>query len=154
MLKTGTQPPTFNLPSSSGKNVSLKDFKGKNIVLYFYPKDDTPGCTAEACGLRDTIKNFEQYNAVVLGVSPDPVSRHQKFIEKYGLPFILLSDETTKTCQEYGVWVEKNMSGRTYLGVARTTFLIGPDGKITHIFEKVKPEGHEQEVLAFLKGGH
>ena len=153
-LGTGTDAPAFNLPASNGKNVSLEEFKGKNIVLYFYPKDDTPGCTAEACGLRDSIKNFEKYNAVVLGVSPDPVSRHQKFIEKYGLPFILLSDETTKTCQEYGVWVEKNMAGRTYFGVARATFLIGPDGKITHIFEKVKPQGHEQEVLAFLKGGH
>ena len=151
MLKAGDKAPEINLPASNAKIISLKDFKGKNIVLYFYPKDDTPGCTVQACGFRDAIKNVEKVNAVVLGVSPDGISSHQKFIEKFNLPFLLLSDEDKKTCQDYGVWVEKSMYGRKYMGVARTTFIIDKTGKIAKIFEKVKPQGHEEEVLTVLK---
>ena len=131
----GKKAPAFNVPSSAGKNIALKDFKDKkNVVLYFYPKDDTPGCTVEACGLRDAHKLIEKEDAVVLGVSPDPVAKHEKFIEKYGLPFTLLSDEDHRLCEAYGVWVEKSMYGRKYMGVARTTFIIGKDGRIAKKF--------------------
>ena len=151
-LKIRDIAPEINLLASNGKNVSLKDFKGnKNVVLYFYPKDDTSGCTVEACGFRDALKNIKKQDAVILGVSPDGMDSHKKFIEKFQLPFLLLSDEAKKTCQDYGVWVEKSMYGRKYMGVTRTTFIIGKDGKIKKIFEKVKPEGHEEEVLAALK---
>ena len=150
--QAGQAAPVFDLPASNGKNVALKDFKGKkNVVLYFYPKDDTPGCTVEACNFRDEIKNVEKLDAVVLGISPDGVKEHNKFIEKFNLPFLLLADEEQKTCRDYGVWVEKSMYGRKYMGVARTTFIIGKDGRIKKIFEKVKPEGHAQEVIEILK---
>jgi len=150
-LKEGMKAPEFDLPASEGKNVGLKEFKGKErVVLYFYPKDDTPGCTVEACGFRDKIKEVGKKGAVVLGVSPDGVEAHNKFIEKFNLPFILLSDEEKKVCKDYGVWVKKSMYGKEYMGVARTTFIIGKDGKIEKIFEKVKPEGHTDEVLEFL----
>ena len=129
----------------------LKDYKGKNIVLYFYPKDDTPGCTVQACGFRDTIKDIEKLNAVVLGVSPDSAKSHDKFINKFQLPFTLLADEEKKMCQDYGVWVEKSMYGKKYMDVARTTFVIDGSGKIAKVFEKVKPEGHNQEVIENLK---
>ena len=152
MLKVGDKAPEINLTASNGKTVSLKDFNGqKNVVLYFYPKDDTPGCTVQACGFRDAIKNVEKVDAVVLGVSPDGISSHQKFVQKFNLPFILLSDEEKKTCQDYGVWIEKSMYGRKYMGVARTTFIIDKTGEIAKIFEKVKPQGHETEVLEALK---
>lgn len=148
----GKQAPDFSLPASNGKTIALKDFKGKkNVVLYFYPKDDTPGCTVEACGFRDKIKPIEAQDTVVFGVSPDGISSHEKFINKFNLPFILLSDEQKKMCQDYGVWVEKSMYGRKYMGVARTTFVIDKAGRIAKIFEKVKPEGHEEEVLTVLK---
>ncbi len=151
-LKENDCAPEFSVPASNGKNVSLGDFRSKKkVVLYFYPKDDTPGCTVEACGLRDKIKSIEASDAVVLGVSPDPIAKHTKFIEKFKLPFILLSDVEKKICQDYGVWVEKSMYGKKYMGVARTTFIISKDGKILKIFEKVKPEGHEQEILEALK---
>lgn len=151
-IKIGDRAPSFSLPDQDGTIVSLKEFfKQKNIVLYFYPKDDTPGCTVEACGFRDEIKSFEKIDAVVLGVSPDSVEKHTKFIAKFQLPFTLLSDEQKKTCQDYGVWVEKSMYGRKYMGVARSTFIIGKDGKIKNIFEKVTPQGHNQEVLSALK---
>ena len=150
--KVGSSAPLFILSSSDGKSVSLKDLKGKkNVILYFYPKDDTPGCTVEACGFRDAIKNIEKKDAIVLGVSPDGLSSHEKFIKKFNLPFLLLSDEDKKVCKNYGVWVEKNMYGRKYMGVARTTFVINKEGKIAKVFEKVKPQGHEQEVLEILK---
>src|SRR3989338_581714 len=150
-LKEGAKAPEFTLPSSTGKEISLKDFKGKNrVVLYFYPKDDTPGCTVEACSFRDGIKKIEAEGTVVLGISPDGVSSHNKFIEKFKLPFILLSDEDKKVCEAYGVWVKKSMYGKEYMGVARTTFVIGKDGRIEKIFEKVKPEGHTDEVLSFV----
>src|SRR3989338_800475 len=143
MLKEGSKAPVFG---------ALKDFAGKKrVVLYFYPKDDTPGCTVEACAFRDSIKKVESLDAVVLGVSPDGAASHKKFIEKFKLPFVLLSDEDKKICQAYGVWIEKSMYGRKYMGVARTTFVIGKDGKIEKIFEKVKANGHAEEVLEFLK---
>ena len=151
-LKEQVKAPDFNLPASNGKNVSLKDFKGKkNVVLYFYPKDDTPGCTIEACGFRDRIKEIEKQDTVILGVSPDGAEAHEKFINKFNLPFLLLSDTQNEMLKAYGVWVEKNMYGRKYRGVARTTFVIDKEGKIAKIFEKVKPQGHDEEVLAFLK---
>ena len=151
-IKIGDKAPDITLPAAGGQIVSLKDFKGKkHVVLYFYPKDDTPGCTVEACGFRDHIKAIEGQNAVVLGVSPDGVHKHTKFIEKFDLPFLLLSDEEMKTCQDYGVWVEKSMYGRKYMGVARSTFIINKSGKISKIFEKVKPKDHHTEVLLFLE---
>ena len=153
-LSEGQKAPEFNLPASSGKQVALKDFKGKNrVVLYFYPKDDTPGCTVEACSFRDGIKKIESQGTVVLGISPDAVESHNKFIDKFKLPFILLSDEGKKVSTAYGVWVKKSMYGKEYMGVARTTFIIGKDGTIEKIYEKVKPEGHAEEVLDFLKNG-
>ena len=147
----GSNAPDFDLPASNSENIALKDLKGKNVVVYFYPKDDTPGCTVEACGLRDSFKEIEKLNAVILGVSPDSVKSHGKFISKFQLPFTLLADEDKKMCQDYGVWVEKSMYGKKYMGVARTTFIIDKDGKIAKVFEKVKPEGHNQEIIAALK---
>jgi len=149
-LKEGDTAPDFKAASSDGKQISLKDLKGKQIILYFYPKDDTPGCTVEACGFRDGIKKIQKQDAIVLGVSPDSVASHNKFIDKFKLPFILLADEEKKICQAYGVWVEKSMYGKKYMGVARTTFIIGKDSRIEKIYEKVKPEGHTQEVLEHL----
>ena len=143
--------PDFNLPASTGKNIALKDLKGKNVVVYFYPKDDTPGCTVEACGLRDSYNEIEKLNAVILGVSPDDVISHGKFIGKFQLPFPLLADEDKKMAQDYGVWVEKSMYGKKYFGIARTTFIIDKNGNIAKVFEKVKPEGHDQEIIAALK---
>jgi len=152
LLKIGNKAPAINLPASNGKMVSLNDFKGKkHVVLYFYPKDDTPGCTVEACGFRDQIELIKKQNAVVLGVSPDGAEKHKKFIGKFNLPFLLLSDEEKKTCQDYDVWVEKSMYGRKYMGVARRTFVITKDLKIEKIFEKVKPKEHADEVLTFLE---
>lgn len=149
-MTEGQQAPDFDLPSSNGKNVSLSSLKGKNIVIYYYPKDDTPGCTVEACGFRDSFKEIEKLDAVILGVSPDSIASHGKFIKKFNLPFLLLADTDKKMCQDYGVWVEKSMYGKKYMGVARTTFIINKQGKIAKIFEKVKPEGHELEVISIL----
>lgn len=150
-MKEGDKAPAFKLRSNEGKEVSLADFKGKNrVVLYFYPKDDTPGCTVEACGFRDSIRKIQGLDAVVLGVSPDGANSHNKFIDKFKLPFLLLSDEDKKVCVAYGVWVKKSMYGKEYMGLARTTFIIGKDGRIEKIFEKVKPEGHANEVLELL----
>ena len=148
----GSKAPDFKLPASNGQTIGLKDLKGKNVVVYFYPKDDTPGCTVEACGFRDTHKEIEKFNAVVLGVSPDNLKSHDKFIQKFQLPFTLLADEEKKMAQDYGVWVEKSMYGKKYMGVARTTFVINKDGKIAKVFEKVTPKDHEQEVIDVLKG--
>ena len=149
--KEGTKAPEFKLMSGGGKEVALKDYKGKSrVVLYFYPKDDTPGCTVEACAFRDNIKKIEKLDAVVLGISPDGVASHDKFIEKFKVPFVLLSDEDKSVSKAYGVWVKKSMYGREYMGVARTTFIIGKGGKIEKVYEKVKPEGHAEEVLEYL----
>ena len=154
-LKVGDKAPAFTATAvggayGEGQEVALKALRGKNVVLYFYPKDDTPGCTKQACGLRDAWKDFAG-KAEVFGVSIDSVRSHEKFIAKYELPFPLLSDEDHKIVEAYGVWVEKSMYGRKYWGAARVTFVIGKDGKVLHVFEKVKPEGHDQEVLAWLK---
>ncbi len=150
-LKEGAKAPIFTLQSNEGKTVSLAEFKGKQrVVLYFYPKDDTPGCTVEACEFRDNIQKIQGMDAVVLGISPDGVDSHNKFIQKFKLPFLLLADEDKKVCNDYGVWVKKSMYGKEYMGVARTTVLIGKDGRIEKLYEKVKPEGHAAEVLEFL----
>lgn len=149
-LKEGDPAPEFNLASSGGGRVSLADFKGKNVILYFYPKDDTPGCTKEACAFRDDFAAFKKKGAVVLGLSTDSVKAHDKFVEKFKLPFTLLADEEKKIVQAYGVWGEKSFMGRKYMGTHRVTFLIGPDGKIKKIWPTVKPEEHAAEVLAAL----
>ena len=151
MIKEGIKAPEFSLPSTEGKEVSLKNYKGKKIVLYFYPKDDTPGCTQEACDFRDSSKIFDKKDAVVLGVSPDPVAKHDKFRQKYKLPFTLLSDESKEMLKQYGVWKEKSMYGRKYMGVERTTMVIDEQGKIRRIFSKVKVTDHYKEVLQVLE---
>ena len=150
MLKAGDKAPAFSLPSDTGESIALTDFKGKPVVLYFYPKDDTTGCTVEACEFRDSWREVKRSGAVVLGVSPDSAVSHQKFKAKYSLPFPLLADQDHKVAEAYGAWGEKSMYGRKYRGILRTTFLIGKDGKITRVFEKVKPKGHAAEVLAAL----
>ena len=151
-LKEGVKAPDFTLPSSDGGEVSLSDFKGKkSVVLYFYPKDDTPGCTKEACYFRDLRKKFQAAGAEIFGVSFDSLDSHKKFIEKYKLPFSLLSDTDKAVAQKYGVYKEKSMYGKKYMGIERTTFVIGKDQKIRKIFPKVQVEGHAEEVLEALK---
>jgi peroxiredoxin Q/BCP len=149
-LTVGAKAPDFSAPDQTGKTVSLGDFKGRTVVLYFYPKDDTPGCTVEACAFRDAHAAFRKKNTVVLGVSPDDGKKHVKFIEKFGLPFPLLSDAEHKIALAYNVWVEKSMYGKKYMGVERSTFVIGPDGKLAAIYRKVKAGEHVAEVLAAL----
>ena len=144
--------PDFTLPDQNGEEVSLKAFRGKYVVLFFYPRADTPGCTIEACEFRDSYRKMQNTGAVLLGISPDTPKAQKKFEEKYSLPFTLLGDAEKRVCNAYDVIKEKNMYGKKVMGVARTTFIIGPDGKIKHIFHKVKPEGHSEEVLAYLKG--
>lgn len=151
MLKIGSKAPSFSLPSTDGKKLSLKDFKGKKVVLYFYPKDMTSGCTQEACDFRDSFPNFKKLKSVVIGISPDSIESHQKFIDKYELPFILLSDEKKEVLSKYGVWKEKSMYGKKYMGVERTTVVIDEDGKIFKVFEKVKVLGHVEEVIKILE---
>lgn len=143
--------PEFSLSDETGAVRSLSEFRGRPVVLYFYPKDDTPGCTTEACNFRDDYHVYAENGVVVLGVSPDTAKSHAKFKEKYHLPFPLLADEDHKVCDLYGVWGEKNFMGKAHMGVLRTTFLIGPDGTILKVFENVKPDGHSAEVLAALK---
>ena len=150
-ITVGQAAPDFTLPASTGENLTLSQFKGQNVVLYFYPKDDTPGCTTEACGFRDLHAAFADANTVILGVSPDPVKKHEKFISKYELPFILLADEEHAVCEQYGVWKEKNMYGKKYWGVERTTFLIDKDGNIAKVYPKVKVAGHVDKVLEDVK---
>lgn len=149
-LKVGSKAPDFTVLTDAGEKLKLSSLKGKKVVLYFYPKADTPGCTKQACGFRDEMPSFAGVDAVILGVSPDPVKAVAKFREKYALPFTLLADEDHAVAEKYGGWVEKSMYGKTYMGVARTTFIINAEGKITHIFPKVKVEGHSAEVLAAL----
>ncbi|MCE0483314.1 MAG: thioredoxin-dependent thiol peroxidase [Methylacidiphilales bacterium] len=143
--------PDFSAPDQSGRTVSLTDFAGKTVVLYFYPKDDTPGCTTEACSFRDEYAAFKKKGVVVVGVSPDSPKSHAKFIEKFHLPFTLLADADHKIAEAYGVWVEKSMYGRTYMGVERSTFVIDPKGKLQAIYRKVKPSEHIAEVLSGLE---
>ena len=149
-LKEGDIAPDFTAPASGGGVVSLAGFKGKSVVLYFYPRDDTPGCTREACAFRDHFADFKKKGAVVLGVSIDPVKAHDKFTAKFKLPFTLLADEEKQIVQAYGVWGPKNFLGREFLGTHRVTFLIGPDGRIKKIWPTVKPDEHAEEVLAAL----
>jgi peroxiredoxin Q/BCP len=148
MLEEGQPAPTFTLPSDSGDDVSLESLRGKPVVLYFYPKDNTPGCTAQACGI--TWDEFQRSGAVVLGVSPDGPKKHAKFREKYGLPFTLLADEDHAVSEAYGVWVQKSFAGKKYMGVERSTFVIGPDGTLEKVMRRVKPDTHADEVLAAL----
>ncbi|RTR26146.1 thioredoxin-dependent thiol peroxidase [Robertmurraya yapensis] len=150
-IEKGQLAPDFELPASDGKLVKLSDYLGKNVVLYFYPKDMTPGCTTEACDFRDQHKSFEELDAVVLGVSPDPVARHEKFIEKYGLPFTLLADVDHAVAEQYGVWKLKKNFGKEYMGVERSTFIIDKEGKVAGVWEKVKVSGHVEEALQFIK---
>lgn len=147
----GTQAPAFTLPDQEGKEHSLSGYKGRWVLLYFYPKDDTPGCTIEACAIRDQFKDFTKIGAVVLGVSTDSVASHKKFANAYKLPFTLLADVTKEVVGRYGVFGEKKFMGRTYLGTMRTSFLIDPKGKIVKVYEKVKPEIHAAEVIVDLK---
>jgi peroxiredoxin Q/BCP len=149
-LEIGDTAPDFSLQGNDGKTYSLKDFKGKKVVLYFYPKDDTSGCTAEACSFRDNLSSIKRKDAVVVGVSGDSVVSHAKFIDKYNLNFTLLSDESKAVLKKYHVWKEKSMYGRKYMGIERTTFVINERGKISHIFPKVKVNGHTEEVLKAL----
>ncbi len=149
-ISEGSPAPDFSLPSTDGGKISLTSLKGKKVVLYFYPKDDTPGCTVEACNFRDSIQDFQKSKAVVLGVSPDDLESHKKFQTKFKLPFVLLSDTNHALAEKYGVWKEKSMYGKKYMGIERTTFVIDSMGKIHRIFAKVKVAQHQQEVLAAL----
>ena len=151
VLKENSVAPLFTLPDETGKDRSLAEFLGKDIVLYFYPKDETSGCTTEACNFRDDYSAYEKAGVVILGVSPDSPASHAKFKANHQLPFTLLADEEHKVCELYGVWAKKQMYGREYYGVLRTTYLIGKDGKITRVFENVKPADHSADILAFIK---
>jgi len=151
MLKPGDRAPEFTLISEDGETVSLSDYRGKSdVILYFYPKDNTSGCTKEACSFRDNVREIETKGAVVLGISPDSVRSHQNFARKHDLNFTLLSDPDHKVAQAWGVWGEKKMYGRKYWGILRTTFIIDKDGIIRDVFQKVKPAGHAEQILAFL----
>ena len=150
-LKVGDKAPAFKLKNQDEDTISLSGLKGKPVVLYFYPKDDTPGCTKEACNFRDEFPKFGKLKAEIIGISTDSVKSHKKFAEKYGLPFNLLADEKKQVVQEYGVWKEKNMYGRKYMGIERTTFIINSDGRIANIFPKVKVDEHNKEVMEALK---
>ncbi len=147
MLQIGDNAPDFTATADSGEKIRLKDLRGKKVILYFYPKDDTPGCTREACDFRDLYARFKKKNVVVLGVSVDSAASHAKFKSKYGLPFPLISDEDHKIVEAYGVWKEKSMYGKKYMGTERTTFLIDEKGKIARIYEKVKVDGHADALL-------
>ena len=150
MAEEGDRAPDFELPDQDGKTHKLADYAGKNVVLYFYPKALTSGCTVQACGVRDRAAQYEDANAVVLGVSPDPQKKLRQFADKEGLQFTLLGDEDHSVADAYGVWVEKSMYGKKYWGFERSTFVIGPDGKIQHVFRKVKPAEHDDLVLGSL----
>ena len=151
MLNVGDKAPDFKIPNQDGKELSLKDFAGKTVVLYFYPKDDTPGCTTEACEFRDSNAEFEKLDAVILGVSKDGKKSHKKFRDKHELPFHLLSDTELDIHNKYGTWVEKKMYGKTYMGTQRATFVIDGGGTVRHVFPKVKPKGHAAEVKATIE---
>lgn len=150
MIETGMQAPDFTLADKDGKEVSLSDFRGKRVVLYFYPKDNTPGCTRQACAFAGAYSDFVKKDVEVIGISRDSVASHVKFAEKYGLPFILLSDPELQAIKAYGVWQEKKLYGKTSFGVVRTTFIIGPDGTVERVMPKVKPDTNAAEILAEL----
>jgi len=151
MVDVGEKAPDFSMATDGGGSVSLKDLKGKKVVLYFYPKDDTPGCTKEACAFRDAMPDFTGIDAEIIGVSKDPVAKHDKFKAKYDLPFTLASDEESDVCEQFGVWVEKNMYGRKYMGIERATFLIDGEGVVRNVWRKVKVPGHADAVLEAVK---
>jgi peroxiredoxin Q/BCP len=151
-MEINDKAPDFNTTDENGKEVALKDFRGKTVVLFFYPKANTPGCTIEACGLRDAHKKIEKTGATIIGISADTAGAQKKFKDKFSFPFMLLADADKKIANQFEVVKEKNMYGRKVMGIARTTFVIGPDAKIKHIFKNVKPEGHAEEVLEYLKG--
>lgn len=148
----GDTAPAFTLPRDGGGDVSLSDFVGKQVVLYFYPKDDTPGCTKEAIGFTDMVAEFDAAGTVILGVSKDSVKKHDKFVAKHDLKIALLSDEEGDVCERYGTWVEKSMYGKTYMGIERATYLIGADGKVAQVWRKVRVPGHVEAVLAAARG--
>jgi peroxiredoxin Q/BCP len=150
MLEVGDTAPDFTLPDQDGNEVALADLRGQTVVLYFYPRADTPGCTTQACGVRDHSADYERAGVKVIGVSPDPVSAIKRFAEKHDLNFTLLADEEHKVAEAYGTWTEKSMYGKKYWGVTRSTYIIGPDGKITHVFPKVSPKTHDDVVLKAL----
>jgi peroxiredoxin Q/BCP len=150
MVEEGKPAPDFELTSDAGESVRLSSLRGKPVVLYFYPKDDTPGCTTQACGIRDVYADFRDRGAVVLGVSPDDAASHAKFKEKYSLPFALLADSDHNVAEEYGVWKERNMYGKTSMGIERSTFVIDADGKVSRVMRRVKPDTHAADVLAAL----
>ena len=152
MLEAGMKAPAFTLPDKEGNLVSLSDFAGKRVVLYFYPKDNTPGCTRQACAFAAAYEAFKTLDAVVIGVSRDSAASHQKFADKHGLPFVLLSDPELTAIQAYGVWQEKKLYGKVSMGVVRTTYVIGPDGVIEKVMPKVKPDTNTEEVLSYLRG--
>ena len=151
-IEEGSKAPDFTLPTHDGTKLKLSSLRGAPVVLYFYPKDDTPGCTREACGFRDSKAKFAKHGAVVLGVSPDSPASHAKFREKYKLPFTLLADEKHAVAEKYGAWREKNMYGKKSMRIARSTFVIDAAGKVVRVFKAVKPDGHDDEVLEVLKG--
>jgi thioredoxin-dependent peroxiredoxin len=150
-IELGKKAPDFELQASNGENVKLSDFHGKNVVVYFYPKDMTPGCTTEACDFRDHHESFAEVDAVILGISPDPINRHEKFIDKYDLPFLLLADEDHKVAEAYDVWKLKKNFGKEYMGIERSTFVIDKEGNIAKEWRKVKVKGHVEEALQFIK---
>lgn len=150
-VEIGKQAPGFTLPNQNGEEVSLSDYRGKNVVLYFYPKDMTPGCTTEACDFRDHHESFADLDAVIIGISPDPVSQHEKFIDKHDLPFLLLADEDKQTAEAYDVWKLKKNFGREYYGIERSTFIIDKEGTLQKEFRKVQVKGHVEEALEFVR---
>lgn len=150
-IKLNQKAPDFSLPDQDGKKHKLSDYRGQWVLIYFYPKDDTPGCTTEACTLRDNLPKFGKLKAKVFGISVDSIASHKKFADKYKLPFTLLADEDKKVVEKYGVWQEKSMYGRKYMGTVRNSYLINPEGKIVKIYEKVKPADHAQQVLDDIK---
>jgi thioredoxin-dependent peroxiredoxin len=152
VVEEGKPAPDFELRSDKGEQVKLSDFRGQPVVLYFYPKDDTPGCTTQACGLRDDYAQFKERGAVILGVSPDDEASHVKFKSKYHLPFTLLADPEHEVAETYGVWQERNFGGRKYMGINRSTFIIDPEGKVSKAMRGVKPDTHAEKVLAVLDG--
>ena len=151
MLEVGTKAPDFTLPDQNGDMHSLSEYKGKKVILYFYPKDNTPGCSRQACAFRDAFSGFEECNAVIVGISKDSVASHQKFADKLSLPFVLLSDPALEAIQAYGVWQEKKLYGKVSMGVVRTTFVIDENGVVEKVFEKVKPDLNPGQVLEYLK---
>ncbi|RSL32569.1 thioredoxin-dependent thiol peroxidase [Salibacterium salarium] len=147
----GKPAPDFTLPASNGENISLSDFKGKNVIVYFYPKDMTPGCTTEACDFRDHTDEFKQYNTEIIGISPDPIEKHQTFIDKHGLPFLLLADEDKEAAEAFGVWQLKRNFGKESMGIVRSTFIINKNGTIVEEWKNVKVKNHVEETLAYIK---